>query len=73
MAFKVMAVKLTARQLKAVGMLAEGLPHHVIAAQLGVSGRTVERWATRADIKQAVQDVQAKTIECLGDEIFSTQ
>lgn len=68
-----MAVKLTARQLKAVGMLAEGSPHHAIAAQLGVLGRTLERWATKADIKQAVQDVQAKTIECLWDEIFSTQ
>ncbi len=32
-------------------------------AQLGVSVRTVERGATRADIKQAVQDVQAKAIE----------
>lgn len=65
-----MAVKLTARQLKAVAMLAEGIAHHAIAAQLGVSLRTVERWATRADIKQAVRDAQAKTIECLGEELF---
>jgi len=65
-----MTIKLTARQLKAVGLLAEGIPHHAIATQLGVSVRTVERWATRADIKQAVQDVQAKAIEGLGDEIF---
>ncbi len=66
-----MSVKLTARQLTAVGLLAEGVPHHAIAAQLGVSVRTVERWGVRPDIKQAVKDMQAKAIEGLGDEIFA--
>ena len=65
-----MAAKLTARQIKAVGLFAEGLTHLAIAAQLGVSLRTIERWSTRADIRQAVADAQAKAVEALGQEIF---
>lgn len=50
--------------------MAEGVPYHVIASQLGVGLRSVERWATRSDIKQAVTEVQAKAVEALGEEIF---
>lgn len=62
--------KLTPRQLKAIGLLAQGLPHHEVARQSGVSQRTVERWATRPDIKEAVQDARSKAVEKMGEEIF---
>ncbi len=41
--------KLTAKQLVAVGLLAEGLTHPEIAKRLGVGVRTVARWSTRPD------------------------
>lgn len=62
--------KLTERQLKAVGLLAQGLPASKVARQLGVSVRTVERWSVRSDIRQAVQDAQAKAVEQLSEEVF---
>lgn len=62
--------KLTERQLKAVRLQAQGLPASKVARQLGVSVRTVERWSVRSDIRQAVQDAQAKAVEQLGEEVF---
>lgn len=62
--------KLTSRQLRAIGLLAQGLPHHEVARQSGVSRRTVERWATRPDIKEAVQSARSKAVEKMGEEIF---
>jgi transposase len=62
--------KLTIKQLKAVGLLAEGVSHQAIATQLGVGLRTVERWATRPDVKAAIAETQVKVAQALGDEIF---
>lgn len=68
-----MAVKprLTAKQLKAIALLAEGLSYHAIASQLGVGLRTIERWAVRPDVRQAVIEAQAKVSEQLAEEVFS--
>lgn len=62
--------KLTAKQIRAIALLAEGVPHHRIAAELKMSQRTIERWATRPDIKQAVEQTQAKAVAELADELF---
>lgn len=62
--------KLTSKQLRAIGLLAQGLPHHEVARQSGVSQRTVERWATRPDIKEAVDEARSKTVAKMGEEIF---
>jgi len=63
--------RLTIKQLKAVALIAEGVSHPAIASQLGVGLRTVERWATRPDVKAAVAETQVKVAQALGDEIFS--
>jgi hypothetical protein len=68
-----MAVKhsrLTVKQLKAVSLLAEGLPHSAIASQLGIGLRTIQRWATLPDVRQAMAEAQARLASELGEEIF---
>lgn len=68
-----MAVKprLTAKQLRAIALLAEGLPYSAIASELGIGLRTIERWAVRPDVRQAVIEAQAKVSEQLAEEVFS--
>jgi hypothetical protein len=62
---------LTTKQLKVVGLLIQGISYHAIASQLSVGLRTVERWATRPDVRQLVIEAQAKLELELGEEIFS--
>ena len=64
------AGRLTARQLKMISLMAEGISHEEIAKRLGVGLRTVDRWAARSDVKRAIADAQAKALEALGDEIY---
>ena len=69
-----MAVKpsrLTAKQLKAISLLAEGLSYIAIATELGVGLRTVERWAVRPDVRQAVSETQLKLASALSEDIFN--
>jgi transposase len=61
--------KLTQKQLKAVALLAEGVACQFIAAQLGVTTRTVERWAVRPDIQQAVEQAKSKVIATIEEEV----
>lgn len=61
--------KLTEKQIKAVGLMAEGIPYHAIAVQLGVTTRTVERWAVRPDIKQSVDQARAKALETVEEVV----
>ncbi len=61
--------KLTLKQLKAVAMLSEGVACQFIAAQLGVTTRTVERWAVRPDIQQAVEQAKSRVIETIEEAL----
>lgn len=69
-----MAVKpsrLTAKQLKAISLLSEGLSYTAIATELGVGLRTVERWAVRPDVQIAVSETQLKLASALSEDIFN--
>ncbi len=50
-------------------MLSEGVACQFIAAQLGVTTRTVERWAVRPDIQQAVDQAKSKVIETIEEAV----
>lgn len=49
--------------------MAEGIPYHAIASQLGVTTRTIERWAVRPDIRQSVDQARTKALETIEEEV----
>ena len=49
--------------------MAEGIPYHAIASQLGVTTRTVERWAVRPDIRQSVEQARTKALETVEEAV----
>lgn len=61
--------KITEKQLRAIAMLADGVVYHAIASTLGVTTRTIERWAVRPDIKQSVDSARAKVLETVEEEV----
>lgn len=54
---------LTTEQLQAIKMLANGDSHPQIAAALGVSTKTIQRWLKKPEFTQALTDVQVRTLE----------
>ncbi len=50
-------------------MLADGIAYHAIASVLGVTTRTVERWAVRSDIKHSVSQARAKVLDTVEEEL----
>lgn len=61
--------KLTEKQVRAVGLMSEGVSYREIAKQLGVTTRTVERWAMRPDLRQAVEQAKAKALETVEEAV----
>ena len=61
---------ITAKQMKAIAMLAEGQQPVEVALALKVSRRTVERWLDKPDFRSLVEQSKAKAMELLSQEIF---
>ena len=50
-------------------MLADGIAYHAIASVLGVTTRTIERWAVRSDIRYSVDQAKTKALETVEEEV----
>lgn len=50
-------------------MMIDGVAYHAIASTLGITTRTVERWAVRPDIKQSIDSARAKALETVGEAV----
>ena len=49
--------------------MADGVTYHAIASVLGVTTCTVERWATRPDVKHSVDQARKKALETVEEEV----
>lgn len=55
--------RLTAKQLQAIALMIEGQSYTAIAEALGVSTRTVRRWADLPEVENAVQSGKSKAVD----------
>jgi uncharacterized protein YmfQ (DUF2313 family) len=61
--------KLTARQIKAIGILAAGNSVESVAEQTGVSRKTIHLWLRRPDFKEAVGRTKKMAVLLVFDSL----
>lgn len=62
--------RLTNKQIKMINLMAIGISRQEVADTLNLTLRTIDRWAIRGDIKQAIDEAQSSAVKVLGEEIF---
>jgi transposase len=54
-------MSLSSEQLKAISLLAEGMPAPKVAFNVGVTYRTIQRWYKKTEFTKALEDLRVKT------------
>jgi transposase len=54
-------MSLSPEQLKAISLLAEGIPAPKVATKIGVAYRTLQRWHKKPEFKKALEELRLKT------------
>ena len=59
---------MTPKQLKAIQLLANATPQKQVASELGLNPKTIERWLKIPEFKEAIANLQSKTLTKMVDK-----